>query len=213
MRFYSAVLSKNIILHIQKLGRLRGAMCTHLCRKLQQKHHFAYTEAEASARGAVYASAQKLAAKTSFCVYRSRRVCEGRCIRFCAESFSENIILRIQMLRRIGGELYTLPLRSFERKHVHWADNVYASAQKLAAKTSFCVYRSRRVCEGSCIRFCLGALSESMYTGQTMYTLLRKSLRQKHHFAYTEAGASARGDVYASAQESPEKTSFCVYRC
>ena len=133
MRFYSAVLSKNIILHIQKLGRLRGAMCTHL--------H-----------------------------------------------------------------------RSFERKHVHWADNVYASVQKASAKTSFCVYRSWGVLEGSCIRFRLGALSESMYTGQTMYTLLRRSPQQKHHFAYTEAGAYARGNVYASAQESSAKASFCVYR-
>ena len=61
--------------------------------------------------------------------------------------------------------------------------------------------------EGSCIRFCLGALSESMYTGQTMYTHLCRKLQRKHHFAYTEACASARGDVYASA-----KTSFCIYR-
>ena len=136
MRFYSAVLSKNIILHIQKLGRLRGAMCTHLCRKLQQKHHFAYTEAGASARGTVYASAQKLSAKTSFCVYRSRRVCEGRCIRFCAESFSENIILRIQKLGRLREVLYTHLRRNLQRKHhfayteagAYWRGAVYASA-------------------------------------------------------------------------------------
>ena len=207
-------------------------------RSPQQKHHFAYTEACAYWRGAVYASAQKASAKTSFCVYRSRRVCEGQCVRICAESFSENIILRIQKLRRLRGELYTLLLRSFERKHVHWADNVYASAQKLqqkhhfayteagasargnvyasvqkaSAKTSFCVYRCWGVLEGSCIRFCLGALSESMYTGQTMYTLLRRKLQRKHHFAYTEAGASARGNVYASVQKASAKTSFCVYR-
>ena len=89
---------------------------------------------------------------------------------------------------------------------------MYASVQKASVKTSFCVYRSRRVLEGRCIRFWLGALSESMYTGQTMYTLLRRKLQQKHHFAYTEAGASARGDVYASAQKASAKTSFCVYR-
>ena len=173
MRFYSAVLSKNIILHIQKLGRLREVLYTLLHRNPS--------------------------AKTSFCVYRSWGVCEGQCVRICAENFSENIILRIQKLRRLRGELYTLSLRSFERKHVHWADNVYASTQESSAKTSFCVYRSWGVCEGGCIRFCLGALGESMYTGQTMYTLPRRSPQQKHHFAYTEVGAYWRGAVYASA--------------
>ena len=188
-------------------------MYTHLRRKLQQKHHFAYTEAGASARGDVYASAQKASAKTSFCVYRSWGVCEGQCVRICAESFSENIILRIQKLRRLRGELYTLLLRSFERKHVHWADNVYASTQESSAKTSFCVYRSRRVCEGRCIRFCAESFSENIILriqklrrlrGE-LYTLLLRSFERKHvHWA---------DNVYASAQESSAKTSFCVYRC
>ena len=102
MRFYSAVLSKNIILHIQKLKRLRGAMCTHLCRKLQQKHHFAYTDAEASARGDVYASAQKPAAKASFCVYRSWGVCERHCIRFYSKTCSEIVILRTHCVASPG---------------------------------------------------------------------------------------------------------------
>ena len=123
-------------------------MCTHLRRNLQRKHHFAYTEACASARGDVYASAQKASAKASFCVYRSLRVCEGRCIRFCAESFSKNIILRIQMLRRLR---------------------------------------------------------------EAMYTHLRRNLQRKHHFAYTEAGASARGTVYASIQKPAAKSSFYVH--
>ena len=149
MRFYSAVLSKNIILHIQKLKRLRGAMCTHLCRKLQRKHDFAYTNTGASARGDVYAFMQKPSVKASFCVYRNRGVCrdivyasmqkpsmkasfcvyrswgicEGRCIRICAESCSENIILRIQKPARLRGELYTLLHRN------------------PSAKASFCVYK------------------------------------------------------------------------
>ena len=144
-------------------------MCTHLRRNLQRKHHFAYTEACASAR--------------------------GRCIRLCAESFSKNIILRIQMLRRLRGAMCTHLHRSFERKHVHWADNVYASVQKASAKTSFCVYRSWGVLEGSCIRFRLGALSESMYTGQTMYTLLFKNLQRNRHFTYTLCRLS-RGYLY-----------------
>ena len=130
-----------------------------------------------------------------------------QCIRFCAGVLSENIILRIQMLRRIGGELYTLPLRSFGRKHVHWADNVYASAQKSSAKTSFCVYRSLRVLEGSCIRFCAESFSKNIILRiqkparlrGAMCTHLCRKLQRKHHFAYTEAGASARGAVYASA--------------
>ena len=105
---------------------------------------------------------------------------------------------------------YALLFGSPQQKH-HFAyteagasarGNVYASVQKASVKTSFCVYRSRRVLEGRCIRFWLGALSESMYTGQTMYTLLRRKLQQKHHFAYTEAGASARGNVYASVQKA-----------
>ena len=129
-------LSESMILRIQILGHLQEVMYTLLCRSLQQKHHFAYTEAGASARGDVYASAQKPAAKTSFCVYRSRRVCEGQCVRICAESFSENIILRIQKPARLRG---------------------------------------------------------------AMYTLLRRKLQRKHHFAYTEAEASARGALYAFA--------------
>ena len=150
-------------------------------RSPQQKHHFAYTEACAYWRGAVYASAQKASAKTSFCVYRSWGVCEGQCVRICAESS-----------QRKHDFAYTNTGASAR-------GDVYAFMQKASAKASFCVYRSRRVCEGRCIRFCLGALSESMYTGKTMYTHLRRKLQQKHHFAYTEAGASARGAVYASA--------------
>ena len=69
VRICAESFSKNIILRIQKLKRLRGAMCTHLCRNLQRKHHFAYTEANASARGTVYASIQKPAAKSSFYVH------------------------------------------------------------------------------------------------------------------------------------------------
>ena len=199
MRFYSAVLSKNIILRIQKLGRIGGELYTLLLRSFERKHvHWADN---------VYASVQKASAKTSFCVYRSWGVCERCCIRFRAEVLGENIILRIQMLGRIGGELYTLLLRSFERKHVHWADNVYASAQESSAKTSFCVYRSWGVCEGQCVRICAGVLSKSIILRiqkparlrGAMYTLLRRSPQRKHHFAYTEACASARGAVYASA--------------
>ena len=213
----------------------------------------------------MYASEQKASAKTSFCVYRSLRVCEGRCIRFCIGALSESMYT--------GQTMYTHLCRKLQRKH-HFAYTeagasargaVYASAQKPAAKASFCVYRSWGVLEGSCIRFCLGALSESMYTGKTMcthlrrnlqrkhhfayteaeasargqcirfcagvpreniilriqkparlrgelYTHLRRKLQRKHHFAYTDAGASARGNVYASVQKPAAKTSFCVYR-
>ena len=115
MRFYSAVLSKNIILRIQKLGRLRGAMYTLLRRSPQRKHHFAYTDAEASARGNVYASAQKFAAKTSFCVYRSWGVCERCCIRFRAGVPRENIILRIQKPTHLREALYTLLFKNLQR--------------------------------------------------------------------------------------------------
>ena len=128
--------------------------------------------------------------------------------------------MRIQKLKRLRGELYTLLLRSFERKHVHWADNVYASAQKLAAKTSFCVYRSWGVCEGRCIRICAESFSKNIILRiqkparlrGVMCTHLRRSPQQKHHFAYTDAEASARGNVYASVQKPAAKTSFCVYR-
>ena len=261
-------------------------MCTHLRRSPQQKHHFAYTEAGASARGDVYASAQKPAAKTSFCVYRSRRVCEGQCVRICAESsqrkhdfaytntgasargdvyafmqkpsakasfcvyrnrgvcrdivyasmqkpsmkasfcvyrswgicegqcvricaesFSKNIILRIQKPARLRGAMYTLLHRSFERKHVHWADNVYASVQKASAKTSFCVYRCWGICEGQCVRICAETCSENIilriqkptHLREALYTLLFKNLQRNRHFTYTEAGAYWRGAVYASA--------------
>ena len=177
MRFYSAVLSKNIILHIQKLKRLRGAMCTHLCRKLQQKHHFAYTEAGASARGDVYASAQKPAAKTSFCVYRSRRVCEGQCVRICAESS-----------QRKHDFAYTNTGASAR-------GDVYAFMQKPSAKASFCVYRNRGVCEGQCVRICAETCSESIILR------IQKPARLRG------------GDVYACAQKASAKTSFCVYRC
>ena len=44
-----------------------------------------------------------------------------------------------------------------------------------------------------------------------MYTLLRRNLQQKHHFAYTEANASARGTVYASIQKPAAKSSFYVH--
>ena len=99
-------LSESMILRIQILGHLRGAMYTLLHRSFERKHvHWADN---------VYASVQKASAKTSFCVYRSWGVCERCCIRFRAEVLSENIILRIQMLGCIGGELYTLLLRSFE---------------------------------------------------------------------------------------------------
>ena len=97
------------------------------------------------------------------------------------------------MLGRIGGKLYTLLRRSFERKHVHWADNVYASAQELAAKASFCVYRSWGVCERRCIRFCAKACSKSIilriqkptHLREALYTLLFKNLQRNRHFTYT----------------------------
>ena len=98
-----------------------------------------------------------------------------QCIRICAESFSKNIILRIQKPARLRGELYTLLHRN------------------PSAKASFCVYRSWGVCERCCIRFCIG------------------TPQQKHHFAYTEANASARGTVYASIQKLAAKSSFYVH--
>ena len=77
-------------------------MYTLLRRKLQQKHHFAYTNAEASARGNVYASVQKPAAKTSFCVYRSQRIRERYCIRFYSKTCSEIVILRTHCVASPG---------------------------------------------------------------------------------------------------------------
>ena len=94
--------SENIILRIQKPARLRGEMYTHLRRKLQQKHHFAYTDAGASARGNVYASVQKPAAKASFCVYRSQRIRERYCIRFYSKTCSEIVILRTHCVASPG---------------------------------------------------------------------------------------------------------------
>ena len=115
-------------------------------------------------------------------------------MRFYSAVLSKNIILRIQKLGRIGGELYTLLLRSFERKHVHWADNVYASVQKASAKTSFCVYRSWGVCERCCIRFCAGVLSKNI--------ILR-----------IQKPARLRGELYTLLHRNPSaKASFCVYK-
>ena len=45
-----------------------------------------------------------------------------------------------------------------------------------------------------------------------MYTLLCRNPQRKHYFAYTDVGASARGNVYASMKKSSAKATFCVYR-
>ena len=177
MRFYSAVLSKNIILHIQKLGRIGGELYTLLLRSFERKHvHWADN---------VYASVQKASAKTSFCVYRSLRVCEGQCVRICAESS-----------QRKHDFAYTNTGASAR-------GDVYAFMQKPSVKASFCVYRSLRVCEGRCIRFCIGALSESIilriqkptHLREALYTLLFKNLQRNRHFTYTLCRLS-RGYLY-----------------
>ena len=184
-------------------------------RSPQQKHHFAYTEACAYWRGAVYASAQKASAKTSFCVYRSRRVCEGQCVRICAESSQrKHDFAYTNTGASARGDVYAFMQKpsvkaSFcvYRNRGVCRDIVYASMQKPSMKASFCVYRSWGVCEGRCIRFCAGVPRENIILRiqmlrrlrGAMYTHLRRKLQQKHHFAYTEAGASARGAVYASA--------------
>ena len=98
--------------------------------------------------------------------------------------------------------MYTLLWRSLQRnRHFAYTEagtsvrsDVYASMQKPSVKASFCVYRCWDVCEGRCIRF------------------LCRRPQWKHYFAYTEIGASARGDVYASIQKLSVKASFCVYR-
>ena len=163
------------------LRRIGGELYTLPLRSFERKHvHWADN---------VYASAQESSTKTSFCVYRSWGVCERCCIRFRAEVLSKNIILRIQKLGRLRGELYTLLHRN------------------PSAKASFCVYRSRSVCEGRCIRICAESFSKSIILRiqkparlrGAMCTHLCRKLQRKHHFAYTEAGASARGAVYASA--------------
>ena len=206
---------------------MRGAMCTHLRRSPQQKHHFAYTEAGASARGDVYASAQKPAAKTSFCVYRSRRVCEGQCVRICAESSQrKHDFAYTNTGASARGDVYAFMQKpsakaSFcvYRNRGVCRDIVYASMQKPSMKASFCVYRSWGICEGQCVRICAESFSKNIILRiqkparlrGAMYTLLRRSPQRKHHFAYTDAEASARGDVYASAQKPAAKASFCVY--
>ena len=124
-----------------------------------------------------------------------------QCVRICAETCSESIILRIQKQKRLRG------------------GNVYASAQESPEKTSFCVYRSRRVCEGSCIRICAESFSENIilriqmlgHLRGAMCTHLCRKLQRKHHFEYTEANASARGTVYASIQKPAAKSSFYVH--
>ena len=93
------------------------------------------------------------------------------------------------------------------------------SVQKPSAKALFCVYRNRGVCEGRCIRFCAETCSENIilriqkptHLREMLYTLLRRKLQRKHHFAYTEANASARGTVYASIQKPAAKSSFYVH--
>ena len=124
-------------------------MYTHLCRKLQRKHHFAYTEAGASARGAVYASAQESSAKTSFCVYRSLRVCEGSCIRFCIGTPQrKHHFAYTNTEASARGQCIRFCIGTPQRKH-HFAyteanasarGTVYASIQKPAAKSSFYVH-------------------------------------------------------------------------
>ena len=132
IRIYAEALSESIILRIQILGRLRGAMYTLLWRSLQRKCYFAYTEIGASARGNVYAFIKKPLAKATFCVYRYRG---GGCIRFCTEILSKSIILRIQMWWCLQEVMYTLPFRSLQWKHHFAYTNIRAS------KYSICFYQ------------------------------------------------------------------------